>query len=263
MFCIRNGEFFSRTYNEREKERKRRNEINANFWRTRAEKRLEQLRTEYDRELQTNSEGVGAAMAYEDLTWVVEHFGLRHPYADEDGPPLPSSEEARHRAMPPRSPVGGKLGEKLRGLKLATSPSELLNTTGKCSLERGEVLKKNPMMMRFGKYSKARKMIFLTRQQNVIGQRQNPHYFTPGSSGTTAAGLSRSSGRLVTGTSSGSGSGGVASLDAMVKNNGSGSSMQAGRPPLHDTQATEDELFALPMSPRSPEMEISPFSLIK
>ncbi|KAK6187992.1 hypothetical protein LQW54_013576 [Pestalotiopsis sp. IQ-011] len=185
-----------------------------------AEKRLEQLRTEYDRELQTNSEGVGAAMAYEDLTWVVEHFGLRHPY-EEDGPPPQSS---RHQAMPPRSPVGGKLGEKLRGLKLATSPSELLNTTG---------------------------------------QRQNPHYFTPGSSGTTAPGLPRSSGRLVTGTSSGSGSGGVASLDAMVKNNSSGSGMQAGRPPLHDTQATEDELFALPMSPRSPEMEISPFSLIK
>ena len=75
-------------------------------------------------------------MAYEDLTWVVEHFGLRHPY-EEDGALAPQS--SRHQAMPPRSPVGGKLGEKLRGLKLATSPSELLNTTGKRSLERGEV----------------------------------------------------------------------------------------------------------------------------
>jgi hypothetical protein len=48
----------------------------------------------------------------------------------------------------------------------------------------------------------------------------------------------------------------------MVKNQQSSSS-PASRPPLPSHQATEDELFALPMSPRSPEMEISPFSLIK
>ncbi|ETS88111.1 hypothetical protein PFICI_01939 [Pestalotiopsis fici W106-1] len=182
-----------------------------------AEKRLKELQLEYDREVQDNSEGVGAVMAYTDLTWVVEHFGLRHPYAVDGLAP----QETKHpkAAQPPRSPVGGKLGEKLRGLKLATSPSELVNTTG---------------------------------------QRQNPHYFTPGSSGTT--GTARS-GRLVTAIAPGGdpGSSGVASLDAMVKN--TQSSAAPVRPP--PSQATEDELFALPMSPRSPEMEISPFSLIK
>ncbi|KAF3004704.1 hypothetical protein E8E14_006821 [Neopestalotiopsis sp. 37M] len=185
-----------------------------------AEKRLKQLQQEYDREVQDNSEGVGAVMAYTDLTWVVEHFGLRHPY-EADGPSAPSQEIKPRAVQPPRSPVAGKLGEKLRGLKLATSPSELVNTTG---------------------------------------QRQNPHYFTPGSSGTTGA--SRS-GRLVTAIAPGGGDSsvgsGVASLDAMVKNQQS----SPARPPLPSHQATEDELFALPMSPRSPEMEISPFSLIK
>ncbi|KAK6069738.1 hypothetical protein SCUP234_10493 [Seiridium cupressi] len=176
-----------------------------------AEKRMKQLQKEYDQEVLINGEGVGAVMAYDDLTWVAHHFGLQHPYpagrpTQPDAPPTPQS---------PRSPIGGKLGEKLRGLKLATSPSELVNTGG---------------------------------------QKQNQHYFTPANSGTTVPSLSA----LSTAVLPRSSASGVASLDAMVE----GVQKPPARPPL-ESLATEDELFALPMSPRSPEMKKSPFSLIK
>ncbi|KAH6660229.1 hypothetical protein BKA67DRAFT_44733 [Truncatella angustata] len=177
-----------------------------------AEKRLRQLSTEYDREVQVNSEGVGAQMAWDDMTWVAYHFGLQHPYpagrpVQQEAPPTPQS---------PRSPVGGKLGEKLRGLKLATSPSELANTGG---------------------------------------QRPNQHYFTPSNSGTTT----RTRSALSTAVAVGGTTSGVASLDAMMEDD---KSAPPARPPL-ENQVTEDELFALPMSPRSPEMKKSPFSMIK
>lgn len=54
----------------------------------------------------------------------------------------------------------------------------------------------------------------------------------------------------------GNDSGGVASLDAMV-----GSGIPAARGQGGD-DAIEEDLFALPMSPRSPEMKRSPFSLL-
>lgn len=46
---------------------------------------------------------------------------------------------------------------------------------------------------------------------------------------------------------------GVASLDAVLGS-------EAPRPPTADGEA--EDLFALPMSPRSPEMKRSPFSLL-
>lgn len=98
----------------------------------RAEKRLKQLQKEFEREIQVNAEGVAAMMAFEDISWVAYHFGLPHPYPDHVSerpprgmPPTPQS---------PRSPIGGRLGEKLRGLKLATSPTELGSSGGKSCL---------------------------------------------------------------------------------------------------------------------------------
>ena len=52
----------------------------------------------------------------------------------------------------------------------------------------------------------------------------------------------------------GNGGGGIASLDAMV-----GSGVHRPAAPAEDV---EEDLFALPMSPRSPEMKRSPFSML-
>lgn len=95
----------------------------------RAEKRLRELQAELEREVQINAEGVAVTMAFDDITWVASYFGLEHPY-------LQHVIEPAQRGIPltpqtPRSPIGGRLGEKLRGLKLATSPTELANSGGR------------------------------------------------------------------------------------------------------------------------------------
>ena len=55
-----------------------------------------------------------------------------------------------------------------------------------------------------------------------------------------------------------SGDGGIASLDAIVGTGLSAAPANGGG----GDENTEEELFALPMSPRSPEMKKSPFSLL-
>jgi hypothetical protein len=54
------------------------------------------------------------------------------------------------------------------------------------------------------------------------------------------------------------GGGGIASLDAIV---GSGVP-RPGAGGGHPADEVEEDLFALPMSPRSPEMKRSPFSIL-
>lgn len=51
------------------------------------------------------------------------------------------------------------------------------------------------------------------------------------------------------------GGGGIASLDAIVDGD-----VRERAPP--DPEEVEEDLFALPMSPRSPEMKRSPFSML-
>jgi hypothetical protein len=96
---------------------------------SRAKKRLSQLQEEIHQEMQNNSEGVSLEMAVQERQWIIDHFGLVDPNATERPaiPPTPQS---------PRSPIGGRLGEKLRGLKLATSPTDLANSGGKSTFPR-------------------------------------------------------------------------------------------------------------------------------
>ncbi len=52
----------------------------------------------------------------------------------------------------------------------------------------------------------------------------------------------------------------MASLDAVL---GTGGDQAPAAAPDTQSKETEDELFALPMSPRSPEMKTSPFSFLR
>ncbi|KAI0828386.1 hypothetical protein F5Y06DRAFT_290994 [Hypoxylon sp. FL0890] len=154
-----------------------------------ARRRAEQLQDEIRAELRDNSESVGLEMAVQERLWIIDHFGLDDLRPAEAIPSAIAAPPASPMVpQSPRSPIGGKLGEKLRGLKLATSPADLVA---------------NPL-------------------------------------GTSA--------------------GGVASLDAVLD----GNNQQAAAAPETQSKETEDELFALPMSPRSPEMKAkSPFALLR
>lgn len=98
---------------------------------SRAKKRIAELQEEIRREKAMNSETIDAALAERESKWIADQFGL--VVTAEGGstadaatigaaPPTPQS---------PRSPVRGRMVEKLRGLKLVTSPSDLAQSPGK------------------------------------------------------------------------------------------------------------------------------------
>lgn len=97
-----------------------------------AKKRLGQLHEEIEAELHENSESVGLEMAVQERLWIIEHFGIidTHAQALSIAPHLANSTEVPLTPRTPRSPIGGRLGEKLKGLKLNTSTSELSGVLG-------------------------------------------------------------------------------------------------------------------------------------
>lgn len=90
-----------------------------------AKKRLEALEAEIVAEMKNNGESVGLEMAAQERQWIVDHFGLQIDTSSAEAQPLPPQSPETSSPASPRSPIGGRLGEKLKGLKLATSPAEL------------------------------------------------------------------------------------------------------------------------------------------
>ncbi|SPQ18927.1 f81f513d-024a-46fa-ac6d-354259e1e742 [Thermothielavioides terrestris] len=173
--------------------------------------RLAELQAEIAAEMRANGESVGLEMALQERQWIIDHFGL----APGLGMPRPTKlhiPQSSTGPASPRSPMGGRLGEKLRGLKLATSPAEL-----------------------------------------AAGSQEYAY-------GTDAPSYCVSTlcyhGRFCLQTG---GLGGLASLDAMVE---SGHAAAPALVAAGSDDTNEEDLFALPMSPRSPEMKRSPFSLL-
>ncbi|KAL2158587.1 hypothetical protein VTH06DRAFT_4354 [Thermothelomyces fergusii] len=177
-----------------------------------AKRRLAELQEEIKAEMRTNGESVGLEMAIQERQWVIDHFGL----APDPGMSQPTKlhvPQSSTSPASPRSPVGGRLGEKLKGLKLATSPAELAAAS--------QLAKSAP------------------RATPSITSLSPP-----------ATGVS---------TAQGLGQGGVASLDAVV---GGGVARVTPSKVCGEDDGNEEDLFALPMSPRSPDMKRSPFSIL-
>ncbi|KAJ8131199.1 hypothetical protein O1611_g2425 [Lasiodiplodia mahajangana] len=155
-----------------------------------ARRRIAELQDEINRELQTNSEGVALEMAIQEKLWLIDHFGFvdldtrQHPAP----PPTPQS---------PRSPVGGRLGEMLKGLKISTSPTDLARTPDHTPRHTSQSF------------------------SYALNATSVPNLAMPKPSS----------------------SGAVASLDAVMNNT-------QPMVPISQSKDTEDELFALPMSPR-------------
>ncbi|QYS99237.1 hypothetical protein H0G86_006380 [Trichoderma simmonsii] len=161
-----------------------------------AKKRLRELELEMEAEMRTNAESVGLEMALAEKQWIVENF-LRAPQS-----PTPTT-------MTPRSPVTGRLGDKLKGLRLATSPADLVPSPAANTFTSPE------------------------SQSHML----SPLGGDIAVSSFAAISRSRPTGPM--------------SLDAALQGNAA--------PPQQDA---EEDLFALPMSPRSPDMIKSPFSAL-
>lgn len=93
-----------------------------------AKKRLQVLEKEIREECLSNAEGIALHMAVQEKEWIETHFGLG-PNADAGNDENGSHGHGRNYPMGPTTPVspggGGKLGEKLKGLKLQTSEQGL------------------------------------------------------------------------------------------------------------------------------------------
>ncbi|KAJ2905076.1 hypothetical protein MKZ38_006469 [Zalerion maritima] len=95
------------------------------------------LDDEISREAKENTESVGLGMALQEKDFILEHFGIgdpNHTTGGHDskaaaGPVLPPLATAQSEPSPihpdTRSPVSVRMAEKLKGLKLATSPEGL------------------------------------------------------------------------------------------------------------------------------------------
>ena len=208
-----------------------------------AKSRLCELEAEIAAEMRDNSESVGLEMVLQERQWIVDHFGLEIDTSSAGAiPPVPQNPDSSS-PVSPRSPIGGRLGERLKGLKLATSPAELaaakegkflpcISPISICSRVGGNQINNN--FCHTASHNEAKNSAAAERKITA---------FTPASGG---AGLGRPAGP-----------GGIASLGAVIEG-GAGSA-----PAPERSVDTEEDLFALPMSPRSPEEAKSPFSMLK
>ncbi len=216
-----------------------------------AKRRLAELKSEIAAEMRANGESVGLEMAVQEQQWIVDHFGLS-PDPSMPRPTRLHIPQSSAGPASPRSPLGGRLGEKLRGLKLATSPADLAAASQgtclcapsrrvpSCAVAEGSLGERT---RRHRTHARAGRVPLLTPLAAAKSAHQAPR------KPPLATSVSRSA--------AGVGGGGVASLDAMV---GSGVGRAAAAEGGDD--ANEEDLFALPMSPRSPEMKKSPFSIL-
>ncbi|CAG8958671.1 hypothetical protein HYFRA_00011513 [Hymenoscyphus fraxineus] len=189
-----------------------------------AKQRLSVLQKEIEAEMK-NGEGVGLEMAIQEKQWLEENFGVGNRVVVEGNPTSPAS---------PRSPGGGRLAEKLKGLKLGTSASQLSNVSTIETPSRFENQESHPLSPEMGDVAVSSFALFHSasapRPPRIVAQSPPDHL------------LARQADSL-------SGSR-INSLDAIT----------TGTVPVKEDNATEDDLFAVKMSPRSPEMTKSPFS---
>jgi len=73
--------------------------------------------------MKTNGEGVGLEMAMQEKQWIEDNFGVGAKAVPDLSSPTS-----------PKTPGGGRLSEKLKGLKLGTTASALSGPSGSYSV---------------------------------------------------------------------------------------------------------------------------------
>jgi hypothetical protein len=211
-----------------------------------AKKRLQVLQKEIEAESKTNAEGIGLQMAVQEKEWIEATFGvtpkplgltiIAEPTVAPLGPGLAS----------PRTPGGGRLMEKLRGLKLGTSEKELSARTP----TPGEAPQSNPLSPESSDVAVSSFAAFKGENPSSLAA-QTPQLATASTTRKVAAVPPP---EVVTQQQH---SGGMASLNAFTAPSLQPVFQSRGAPLPDDD--VDDGLFALPISPRSPEMTKSPF----
>ncbi|KAF4338250.1 hypothetical protein FBEOM_7868 [Fusarium beomiforme] len=171
-----------------------------------ARQRLAAIDREVAAELRNNAEGVGVEIALAERQWILDTF-INPPQLPSDSMPRP---------VATRSPAG-RLGDKLKGLKLATSPADLTPST---------------------------------TANTFMSPTSQSHPFQPRGRDIAVSSHEVMTSNTFTG---------PISLNAALHGNVATTASAPVRPLRRND---EDDLFALPMSPRSPDMKKSPFSAL-
>ncbi|KAF1998090.1 hypothetical protein P154DRAFT_268389 [Amniculicola lignicola CBS 123094] len=209
-------------------------------------KRLQVLQREIDSESKSNIEGIGFLMALQEKEWIEQTFGIT---AKPAGLSLSLAEPGSAGLGPasPKSPGGGRLMEKLRGLKLGTSERDLT-----VKAESGDMPLSNPLSPESSDVAVSSFAAFKGANPSILAAKapqQAPQPLQTQPQARRVAALSPPT-SVVAQQQEQQQFSGMASLNAAFQSRG---------PPLPDDD-TDDGLFALPISPRSPEMTKSPFS---
>lgn len=208
-----------------------------------AKKRLQVLQREIDAESRNNIEGIGLEMAVQEKEWIEQTFGVN---ARPSGLSLsltePSIASLKSGPASPRSPGGGRLMEKLAGLKLSTNEKDLTPSSG--------MPHSNPLSPESSDIAISSFAVFKGANPSALAARP-PQQPAPRK---IAAAIPPPS--IVAQQSSGMS--GMGSLNAL---SGPAPIFQSRGPAIAaDDDDNDDGLFALPISPRSPEIGKSPFS---
>jgi len=218
-----------------------------------AKKRLQVLQNEIDSESKYNAEGIGLEMAMAEKEWIEQNFGVATKPSSISIPTQASIAAANlNGPQSPRSPGGGRLMDKLKGLRIGTGAQDLnANGTGSGS---PNPLFNNPLSPEssdvavgsFGSFAALKGMpppshLAAKPAQSSQSSQSQPRMVVQR---PPESFVSRQQQQQ---------QGGMSSLNALA----------GGDPGFSRTEAQndgDDDLFALPMSPRSPEMTKSPFS---
>lgn len=223
-----------------------------------AKKRLQVLRREIEAESKANAESVGLDMALREKEWIEDNFGvavkpmgISVPSLDTSmvGPPVSP--------MTPRSPGGGRLSEKLKGLRLGTSEQEL-KTSGDGSANNGEAHPLSPETLdvavsSFATFHQPSRNANSTHRPARTAAQIPPSYIRAQQQdlGASLDSIATKKSPAQDGWMSMS-RGGGAEQDHQQQQTDPGARRKS-----HDS---EEELFAKALSPRSPDIPRSPFS---
>ncbi|KAH7073020.1 hypothetical protein BKA63DRAFT_55923 [Paraphoma chrysanthemicola] len=213
-----------------------------------AKKRLQVLQKEIDAESRNNIEGIGLQMAVDEKEWIETTFGVN---ARPAGLSLqlsePSVAQLKGGPASPRTPGGGRLMEKLAGLKLSTNKEDLTPIGGMPHSNPLSPESSDVAVSSFALFKGANPAALAAKPPQQPQAQQAP----PRKIATAIQPPSNLA-------QQGSGFAGMGSLNAL---SGPAPVFQSRGPTVNaNDDDDDDDLFALPISPRSPEVGKSPFS---
>jgi hypothetical protein len=212
-----------------------------------AKKRLQVLQKEIETESRNNVEGIGLLMVVQEKEWIEATFGVNaKPSGLSISLAEPTSLASMKGPVSPRSPGGGRLMDKLAGLRLGTSDKDLTPSSSTPF--------HNPLSPESSDIAISSFAVFKGANPSSLAAKppQQPQSQPVAPPRKVAA---QAPPQFITEQQSSSLMGSLNALSAPAPDFQSrGSSIP------EDEDDNDDDLFALPISPRSPEVGKAPFS---